>query len=55
MLTFRETDLLIASEINEQFRIKKEIFYTEPKSMPVHKHDEDNGKHNCGFCNKTVT
>ena len=23
--------------------------------MPVHKHDEENGKHTCGFCHKTVT
>ena len=29
MLTSRETNLLVASELDERYRIKKEIYYTD--------------------------
>jgi len=53
MLTCRETDLLLASELDERFRIKKELFYTAPKDLPKHTHNEQTGKYTCGFCNKS--
>ena len=56
MLTFRVTNLIIASEINSQtFNIKKEIFFTEERENPEykHKHDENTGRYTCGYCNKT--
>ena len=58
MLTFRITNLIVASEINSQtFNIKKEIFYTEERDNPEYKHkrDENTGRYTCGYCTKTFS
>jgi len=54
MLTFRETDLLVAAELDENTQIVKEIYYTEPNDKPTDKHDEKTGKYNCGYCGKQL-
>ena len=54
MLTFRETDLHVASELDDKYRIKKEIYYIDPKDKPKHKHDEQTDKFTCGYCNKQL-
>ena len=55
MLTFKETDLLVAAELDDKSKIIKEIYYTEPKDKPKDRHDEKTGKFYCGYCDKQLS
>ena len=54
MLTFKETDLIVAAEIDQSYRIRKEIYFTEEKNELKTEHDEMTNKYKCGFCNKWI-
>ena len=54
MLTFRETNLLVASELDERYRIKKEIYYSDTARDVKHIHNEQTDRFTCGYCNKSI-
>ena len=54
MLTFRETDLIVAAELDKEYNIRKRIFFTEPRDKPAHKHNEQTDQFTCGYCDRTV-
>ena len=53
MLTFRRTNLIVAAELNENYTINKEIYYTEPTENHDNKHDENADRFTCGYCKKS--
>ena len=54
MLTFRDTNLLVASELDERFRIKREIYYSDTARDVKHNHDEQTDRYICAYCNKSI-
>ena len=54
MLTFRETNLLVASELDERFKIKREIYYSDNARDVKHIHYEQTDRYTCGYCNKSI-
>ena len=54
MLTFRETNLLVASELDERYRIKREIYYYDTARDVKHIHNEQTDRYTCGYCNKSI-
>ena len=54
MLTFRETNLLVASELDERYRIKREIYYSDNVREVKHIHNEQTDRYTCGYCNRSI-
>ena len=56
MLTFRKTELLVASEIKQETgKIVKNLYFTDDGVERFdHKHDEERGTYTCGYCHKPL-
>jgi hypothetical protein len=56
MLTVRKGEYLVAAEIDSEYNIRKEIYYTnDTKAPPEHKHNKETDRFTCGYCSKQIT
>ena len=54
MLTFRRTDLIVASELDSNKRIKKDIYYTSEGNKYKPLYDKETNGYTCPFCFKVL-
>ena len=54
MLTFREKNLLDASALDERYRIKREVYYSNTARDVKHIHNEQTDRYTFGYCNKNI-